>query len=245
MENQGIAEVLRVLTNRVKNSEKEVKMTEKVNINNKLDGIKKQLTRNTSAIPSKKRDMSLKYPKGNDGLTEKQRVFVEIYTENEGRMTPTACARQAGYSVDRAHVTASELLNIKKFPRVTAAVMKRREEIATTHRVQMNKHVQELARLREKALGEKSYSAAVNAERLRGQAAGLYIERREIRTGSIDDMSREDVLKQLKELGLDGKFKKEGNQTVLSVEEEKKSNGEGIKDITEVQTESSEGQDEV
>ena len=245
MENQGIAEVLRVLTNRVKNSEKEVKMTEKVNINNKLDKIKKQLTRNTSAIPSKKRDMSLKYPKGNDGLTEKQRVFVEIYTENEGRMTPTACARQAGYKAERANVTASELLNIKKFPRVTAAVMKRREEIATTHRVQMNKHVQELARLREKALGEKSYSAAVNAERLRGQAAGLYIERREIRTGSIDDMSRDDVLKQLKELGLDGKFKKEGNQTVLSVEEEKKSNGEGIKDITEVQTESSEGQDEV
>jgi len=160
-------------------------------------------------------------------------------------MTPTACARQAGYSVDRAHVTASELLNIKKFPRVTAAVMKRREEIADTHRVQMNKHVQELARLREKALGEKSYSAAVNAERLRGQAAGLYIERREIRTGSIDDMSREDVLKQLKELGLDGKFKKEGNQTVLSVEEEKKSNGEGIKDITEVSAEDSEGQNEV
>ena len=179
-------------------------MTKKISINNKLDGIKKQLTRNTSAIPSKKRDMSLKYPKGDDGLTEKQRVFVEIYTENEGRMTPTACARQAGYKVERANVTASELLNVKKFPRVTAAVMKRREEIADTHRVQMNKHVQELARLREKALGEKSYSAAVNAERLRGQAAGLYIERREIRTGSIDDMSREDVLKQLKELGLDG-----------------------------------------
>ena len=220
-------------------------MAKKISINNKLDGIKKQLTRNTLAIPSKKRDMSLKYPKGNDGLTEKQRVFVEIYTDNEGRMTPTACARQAGYSVDRAHVTASELLNIKKFPRVTAAVMKRREEIADTHRVQMNKHVQELARLREKALGEKSYSAAVNAERLRGQAAGLYIERREIRTGSIDDMSREDVLKQLKELGLDGKFKKEGNQTVLSVEEEEKSNGKGIKDITEIQAESSEGQNEV
>jgi hypothetical protein len=121
--------------------------------------------------------------------------------------------------------------------------MKRREEIATTHRVQMNKHVQELARLREKALGEKSYSAAVNAERLRGQAAGLYIERREIRTGSIDDMSREDVLNQLKELGLDGKFKKEGVQTILSVEE--KSDGEGIKDITKVETENSKGQKEV
>ena len=226
-----------------KNSENKVKMVKKTSINKELNKIQKKLPANTSANTIVKRDMSLKYPKGNDGLTDKQRVFVEIYTDNEGRMTPTACARQAGYNVDRAHVTASELLNIKKFPRVVAAVLKRREEITDTHRVQMGKHVQELARLRERALREKSYSAAVNAERLRGQAAGLYIERREIRTGSIDDMSRDDVLKQLKELGLDGKFRKEGNQTVLSVEE--KSNGEGIKDITEVQTKSSEGQDEV
>tara|TARA_Y100001951_G_C11043221_1_gene131456 strand:- start:32 stop:508 length:477 start_codon:yes stop_codon:yes gene_type:complete len=158
-------------------------------------------------------------------------------------MTPTACARQAGYKPERANITGSELLNAKKFPRVVAAVVKRREEIANTHRVQMGKHVQELARLRERALGEKSYSAAVNAERLRGQAAGLYIERKEIRTGSIDDMSREDVLKQLKELGLDGKFKKEGNQTILSVEEE--SGGKGIKDVTEVSSEDSEEQKEV
>jgi phage terminase small subunit len=227
----------------VKNSENKVKMVKKTSINKELSKIQKKLPANTSANTIVKRDMSLKYPKGNDGLTDKQRVFVEIYTDNEGRMTPTACARQAGYNVDRAHVTASELLNIKKFPRVVAAVLKRREEITDTHRVQMGKHVQELARLREKALREKSYSAAVNAERLRGQAAGLYIERREIRTGSIDDMSRDDVLKQLKELGLDGKFRKEGNQTVLSVEE--KSSGEGIKDITEVQTKSSEGQKEV
>ena len=226
-----------------KNTENGVKMIKKTSINKELSKIKKKLPANTSANTIVKRDMSLKYPKGNDGLTEKQRIFVEIYTANEGRMTPTACARQAGYNVDRAHITASELLNIKKFPRVVAAVLKRREEIANTHRVQMGKHVQELARLRERALGEKSYSAAVNAERLRGQAAGLYVERKEIRTGSIDDMSREDVLKQLEELGLDGKFKKEGNQTVLSVEE--KSDGKGIEDVTEVQTEDSEGQKEV
>ena len=92
-------------------------------------------------------------------------------------------------------------------------------------------------------LTEKSFSAAVNAERLRGQAAGLYIDRKEIRTGTIDSMSREDVLKQLKELGLDGKFRKENNKTVLSLEE--KSDSEGLKDITEVSTESGERQDEV
>ena len=51
----------------------------------------------------------------------------------------------------------------------------------------------------------------------------------------------EEVLDKLKEIGLDGKFKKEGNQTILSVEE--KSDGKGIKDVTEVQTEDSKGQD--
>ena len=216
-------------------------MSKKVNINKELTLREKEGLRN--AIRNT-RDMALKYPRGADGLTEKQRIFVEIYTANEGRLTPTECARQSGYKQERAATTASELLNTKKSPKVVAAVVKRRNEIAETHKVEMNKNVQELARLRDKALGEKSYSAAVNAERLRGQAAGLYIDRKEIRTGSIDDMSREEVLSKLKEIGLDGKFKKDETGVVLEVQE-KKSNGEGLKDITPVQTKDSEEQKEV
>jgi len=191
-----------------------------------------------SSATSGATNMAKRYPIRNDGLTDKQRIFVQIYTENEGRLTPTECARQAGYAEDRANTTASELLNGKRFPKVVEAVLTRRAEIQKTHEVKLDKHVQELARLREKSLAEKSYSAAVNAERLRGQAAGLYIDRKEIRTGSIDSMSRDDVLKALKDLGLDGQIKKEGNNTVISVE---KSDSKGPKDITPV---SSEGQKE-
>ena len=216
-------------------------MSKKDSINNELTLREKTGLRN--AIRNT-RDMALRYPRGADGLTEKQRIFVEIYTANEGRLTPTECARQSGYKRERAATTASELLNVNKYPKVVSAVMKRRNEIADTHRVEMNKHVQELARLRDKALNEKSYSAAVNAERLRGQAAGLYIDRKEIRTGSIDDMSREEVLKKLKEVGLDGRFKKDEKGVVLEVQE-KKSDSEGIKDITPIQTEDSKGQDGV
>ena len=187
-------------------------------------------------------NMSKKYPIRADGLTDKQRVFVKIYSENEGRLTPTECARQAGYNEDSANVRASELLNGKRYPKVVDAIIQRRAEIEKTHEVKLNKHVQELARLREKSLSEKSYSAAVNAERLRGQAAGLYIDRKEIRTGSIDDMSREEVLSKLKEIGLDGKFKKEEKGMVLEVQK-KKSDSEGLKDITPIQTEDSKGQD--
>jgi len=189
------------------------------------------------------KDMSFRNPKDGEGLTERQKSFVNIFVENEGRLTPTECARRAGYKPESANVRASELLNNRNFPNVVRAITKRRAEIEKTHEVKLNKHVQELARLREKSLAEKSFSAAVNAERLRGQAAGLYVERKEIRTGSIDSMSRDEVLKQLKEMGLDGKFKKEGNQTILSVEE--KSNGEGIKDVTEVSSEDIQEQKEV
>ena len=188
---------------------------------------------------------ALKHPIKSDGLTDKQRVFVKIYAENEGRLTPTECARQAGYKEDRANTTASELLNGKRFPKVVNAVLKRRAELEKTHEVKLQKHVQELARLREKALVEKSYSAAVNAERLRGQAGGLYIDRKEIRTGSIDSMSREEVLKSLKELGLDGKFRKDKKGVVLEIQEETESGSEGLKDVTPEQTESSKRQDEV
>ena len=215
-------------------------MSEKDIYNNKLDRLEKKVVRNTIANT---RDMALKHPRGEDGLTDKQRIFVEIFVANEGRMTPTECVRQSGYKKERASVTASELLNVDKYPRVVAAVRKKRNELADTHKVEMNKHIQELARLRDKALGDKSHSAAINAERLRGQAAGLYVERKEIRTGSIDDMSRADVLKALKELGYEGEIKKEGNQTIIQVEE--KSNGKGIKDVTPVQTEDNKEQKEV
>ena len=189
-------------------------------------------------------NMAKKYPIRADGLTDKQQIFVKIFTENEGRLTPTECARQAGYNEAQANVRASELLNGKRFPKVVEAIIKRRAEIEKTHEVKLNKHVQELARLREKSLSEKSYSAAVNAERLRGQAAGLYVERKEIRTGSIDSMSRDEVLKSLKELGLDGKFKEDKKGVVLEVQEEK-SDSEGLKDITPVQAKDSKRQDEV
>ena len=52
----------------------------------------------------------------------------------------------------------------------------------------------------------------------------------------------DEVLAKLKEIGLDGKFKKEGASTVLEVEEE--SNGEPI-DITPVETKDSKRQEKV
>ena len=90
-----------------------------------------------SATSGATKDMSLKHPKMEQGLTDKQKIFVKIYTENEGRLTPTECARQAGYSEGSANVTSSLLLNGKRYPKVVEAVIARRAEIEKTHEVKL------------------------------------------------------------------------------------------------------------
>ncbi len=104
-------------------------MSEKDIYNNKLSVLEKKVVRNTIRNT---RDMALKHPRGEDGLTDKQRIFVEIYVANEGRLTPTECARQSGYKAERASVTSSELLNAKKYPRVAAASNQKPRKSANT-----------------------------------------------------------------------------------------------------------------
>ena len=55
-------------------------------------------------------------------------------------------------------------------------------------------------------------------------------------------MSRDEVLKQLKEIGLNGEFRKDETGVVLKVQK-KKSNSKRLKDITPIQAEDSKGQD--
>jgi hypothetical protein len=45
-----------------------------------------------------------------------------------------------------------------------------------------------------------NYASAVAAEKSRGQAAGLYVDRKEILHGKIDQMSKEEVLKEIAKL---------------------------------------------
>ena len=61
-------------------------------------------------------------------------------------------------------------------------------------------HVAELARLREAALKKGSFSSAVNAEANRGKAAGLYIDRKIIKTGKLEDMSEQELESKMKQI---------------------------------------------
>ena len=130
-------------------------------------------------------------------LTELQRKFAYELVTNEGRLTKYECAIAAGYAKDRARQTASELTNPKKHPLVVQYIGELREEYQKKYDVTYERHISELAKIRQEALNSKAWSAAVNAEVARGKAAGLYIEQKIIRTGKLDDLSEEELDKRI------------------------------------------------
>ena len=133
-------------------------------------------------------------------LTEMQIKFAQLLVTNEGRKTPTECAIEAGYAKERATITASELQSPRKYPLVVKYIGELREERIRKHEVTYENHVAELGRLREAALRKGSFSSAVNAETNRGKAAGLYIDRKIIKTGKLEDMSEQELEAKMKQI---------------------------------------------
>ena len=133
-------------------------------------------------------------------LTEMQMKFAHLLVTNEGRMTGYECAKEAGYSEDRARVTASELQSPKKYPLVVKYIGEIREEYQKKYAVTFERHITELGKIRAEALKKGAWSAAVNAEVARGKAAGLYIEQKIIRTGKLDDLSETELENRMKEI---------------------------------------------
>ena len=135
-------------------------------------------------------------------LTEMQQRFAEflVFGGPEGPMTQTEAALAAGYSPKRARQEGSELTNPKHSPLVVKYIGQLKEERLRKHEVTYEGHIAELARLREAALKKGSFSSAVNAEANRGKAAGLYIDRKIIKTGKLEDMSEQELEAKMKQI---------------------------------------------
>ena len=135
-------------------------------------------------------------------LTEMQQRFAEflVFGGPDGPMTQTEAALAAGYSPKRARQEGSELTNPRHSPLVVKYIGELKEERLRKHEVTYEGHVAELARLREAALKKGSFSSAVNAEANRGKAAGLYIDRKIIKTGKLEDMSEQELEAKMKQL---------------------------------------------
>ena len=133
-------------------------------------------------------------------LTEMQKRFAEYLVFNEGRTTGADAAIAAGYSEKRARVEASELQNPKLSPLVVQYIGALREENLKKYEVSYDKHVAELGKIREAALKKGAFSAATNAEKNRGMAAGLYIDRKIIKTGKLEELSEEELEPKMKKI---------------------------------------------
>ena len=133
----------------------------------------------------------------NDGLTRRQRAFAQILVKENGRATPTECARMAGYSEKSACQIASNLQNPKMFPKVVEFIDNLTKDYAQSAKIDFMKHAREMARLRDLAIEKDQYSAAINAEYRRGLLGGFYIERKEVVTASLDNMSRKELKQKL------------------------------------------------
>ena len=131
-----------------------------------------------------------------------QQRFAEflVFGDENGPVTKTEAALRAGYSPKRARVEGSELTNPRLNPLVVKHIGELKEERLRKHEVSYEGHIAELARLREAALKKGSFSSAVNAEANRGKAAGLYIDRKIIKTGKLEDLSEQELEAKMKQI---------------------------------------------
>ena len=135
-------------------------------------------------------------------LTEMQIRFAEhlVFGGPDGPCTKTEAAILAGYSKANARHEGSTLTNPKLFPLVVKYIGDLKEERLKKYEVNYDAHVAELGRIKDAALKKGAWSAAVNAETNRGKAAGLYIDRKIIKTGKLEDLSEQELEAKMKQI---------------------------------------------
>ena len=134
-------------------------------------------------------------------LTQREWKFVQELVSADGAISMREAAIRAGYPVKTANRTANWLTSPQHKPQVVAAIQAYRHELGARYGTTYDRHMKDMQRIRDAALAAGAYGAAVQAEYRRGQAMGtIYVERKEIRHGTIDSMSKEEVSRKLDEL---------------------------------------------
>ena len=128
-------------------------------------------------------------------LTEMQKRFAEylIFGGPDGPVNKAEAAKLAGYSEKRCRQEGAELTNPRQAPLVVKYLDELKMEKMLKYGVTYESHITELARIKDLALKKNSFSAAVNAETNRGKAGGLYIDRKIIKHGKLEDMTEEQL----------------------------------------------------
>jgi len=91
-------------------------------------------------------------------------------------------------------------MNPQKYPLVVRYIQGLQAEVDKKFEVTFSRHVRQLAKIRDQAIDKGNLTAAVSAEVQRGRAAGLYVERKEVRTGTLDSLSEVAIKQRLQKL---------------------------------------------
>ena len=135
-------------------------------------------------------------------LTEMQKRFCQylVFGGPDGPVNKKEAAELAGYSPKRCMEEGSELTNPRLSPIVVRYKDQLEQERDLKFGVSYENHIAELARIKNLALKKNSFSAAVNAETNRGKAGGLYIDRKIIKHGKLEDMTEEQIEAKMKQI---------------------------------------------
>ena len=132
----------------------------------------------------------------NRPLTKKQQKFVQLYVYHD--LTNTECAHRAGYS--HPAQVATTLLNDPRYAHIQEKVKELQEGEQKKYEITYEKVARDLLEIRNTAVENGSYGAAVTAEMGRAKLAGLLIDKKEIKHGRIDQMDKAEVEARLQAL---------------------------------------------
>ena len=129
-------------------------------------------------------------------LSEKQEKFVQFFVYHD--LTKKECALRAGYK--SPSVAASTMLHGVQFSHVQDRIAELTESKQLKYGITFDKVSRDLQMIRDAALEDGAYGPAVQAEMGRAKLAGLMMDKKEIKTGTIDQMDRGEVEARLRNL---------------------------------------------
>ena len=129
-------------------------------------------------------------------ITKKQRAFIDLYVFED--LGQGECAFRAGYK--NPDIIAHRLLNDPQYEHVQNKVQQLQDRQRQKYEITFEKVAEDLKKIRDAALEEGSFGAAVTAELGRAKLAGLMVDRKEVKFGKIDQMDRKEVEARLRNL---------------------------------------------
>ena len=127
-------------------------------------------------------------------LNRMQRVFVWNVVNNPN-MSYVECARKSGYKDARQ----SAYKNLQH-PEVKKEINYLMGEVRKKYELNQDRAVKDLYDIRDQALESGSFNAAIAAQNSLLKVGGLIVDKKEVRYGKIDQMSRAEIENRLKQL---------------------------------------------